>query len=70
MGKLAITGGPKALPEGLGVSWPIVRAGDEEGLLRVFRSGNWWRGGTLEDQAASEDPRIVSLPLRSLLLMR
>lgn len=58
MGKLAITGGPQALPEGLGVSWPVIRDGDEEGLLRVFRSGKWWRGGTLADQAASECGRF------------
>lgn len=53
MSKLAIHGGPKVLPRGLGVRWPIFDKADEAALLRTFRSGQWWRGGTIEQQAAS-----------------
>jgi dTDP-4-amino-4,6-dideoxygalactose transaminase len=53
MAKLALMGGPKVLPNDLGVTWPLIEEGDERKLLEVFRSGKWWRGGTLEDQAAS-----------------
>ena len=55
---LAINGGPKVLPEGIQVTWPGVDRKDEEAVLRVLRSGKWWRGGTIEDQAASECGRF------------
>ncbi len=53
MAKLAIHGGAKTLPQGSGVKWPQFDKKDETALLKVFRSGNWWRGGTIELQAAS-----------------
>ena len=52
MAKLAINGGSKVLPKGLGVRWPQFDKTDENALLKVFRSGNWWRGGSIEQQAA------------------
>lgn len=53
MASLAIHGGSKVLPEGVAVSWPIFDQKDEDALLAVFRSGNWWRGGTIEAQRDS-----------------
>lgn len=53
MAKLAIKGGPKSMPQGSGVKWPQFDKKDEASLLKVFRSGNWWRGGSIEQQAAS-----------------
>lgn len=53
MAKLALKGGNKVLPNGYGVTWPIYDNTDEEALLAVYRSGNWWRGGTIEAQANS-----------------
>lgn len=53
MAKLAFHGGPKAFPKGLGIKWPVFDKTDENALLKVFRSGQWWRGGTMEDQAKS-----------------
>ena len=45
MAKLAINGGGRVLPGGSGVTWPEIDARDERALLKVFRSGKWWRGG-------------------------
>ena len=53
MAKLAIKGGPKSLPQGSGVKWPQFDKKDEASLLKTFRSGSWWRGGTIEGQEAS-----------------
>ena len=58
MGKLAITGGAKVLQEGIKVTWPQFDSRDEEALLGVFRSGSWWRGGTIEAQAESQCGRF------------
>lgn len=58
MAKLAINGGPKVFPKSLAPKWPIFNKTDEAALLRVFRSGQWWRGGTIEQQAASECGRF------------
>ena len=58
MSELAINGGPKTLPGGLGVRWPQSDHRDEEAVLKVLRSGAWWRGGTVETQAASETGRF------------
>ena len=38
--------------------WPEFGVSDEENLLRVFRSGMWWRGGTIDVQAKSECGRF------------
>ncbi|MBN2582061.1 MAG: DegT/DnrJ/EryC1/StrS family aminotransferase [Planctomycetes bacterium] len=54
MAKLAINGGKMVLPKGVQVKWPQFDKSDEKALLAVFRSGKWWRGGTIADQAASE----------------
>ena len=54
MAKLAINGGKAVLPKGLGVKWPQFDKKDEAALLRVFRSGKWWRGGDIKSQAESE----------------
>ena len=53
MAKLAINGGKPVLGKGSGVVWPQFDKTDEAGLLKVFRSGKWWRGGTIEEMAAS-----------------
>lgn len=58
MAKLAIKGGKKVLPKGVAVKWPQTDKTDERALLRVFRSGKWWRGGSVEDQARSECGRF------------
>ena len=50
MAELAIRGGAKVLPGGIDVRWPQFDDTDEAALLAVFRSGNWWRGGTIEAQ--------------------
>jgi len=54
MPELAINGGPRTIPEGLSPKWPVFDQTDERALLRVFRSGKWWRGGTIEQQAEGE----------------
>ena len=54
MSKLAITGGPSVFPEPLTQQWPLFDEKDEKALLDVFHSGQWWRGGTIEAQAASQ----------------
>jgi dTDP-4-amino-4,6-dideoxygalactose transaminase len=53
MAKLAINGGKAVLPKGLGVKWPQFDKKDEAALLKVFRSGKWWRGGDIKSQAES-----------------
>jgi dTDP-4-amino-4,6-dideoxygalactose transaminase len=53
MAQLALKGGPKVLPQGIAVRWPMFDAEDEASLLQVFRSGSWWRGGTIPSQAES-----------------
>ncbi len=53
MAKLALHGGPKVLPRGVAVEWPVFGASEEDAVLKVLRSGNWWRGGTIEAQANS-----------------
>lgn len=58
MGKLAITGATPVLDRPLHQKWPLFDARDERALLKVFRSGQWWRGGTIESQAASECGRF------------
>ncbi|MEW6751959.1 MAG: DegT/DnrJ/EryC1/StrS family aminotransferase [Candidatus Latescibacterota bacterium] len=58
MPQLALCGGTPTLPTPLSAPWPLFRAADEEALLRVFRSGQWWRGGTLQAQADSECGRF------------
>ncbi|MDA0334147.1 MAG: DegT/DnrJ/EryC1/StrS family aminotransferase [bacterium] len=52
MSRLAILGGPPVLDRPLSVRWPQFDATDEKALLDVFRSGKWWRGGTIGEQAA------------------
>ena len=54
MPKLALRGGSKIFPKPIAPQWPIIDKTDERALLKVFRSGQWWRGGTIEAQAASE----------------
>lgn len=54
MAKLAIKGGRKVLPKGVQAQWPQFDKTDEKALLKVFRSGNWWRGGDIVSQARSE----------------
>jgi len=58
MSKLAIRGGPRVFAKDLSVKWPQFDKADEAALLKVFRSGQWWRGGTIEAQAASECGRF------------
>lgn len=59
MSKLAICGGKKMFPKGLALpTWPQFDQRDEAALLKAFRSGQWWRGGTVEEQAASQCGRF------------
>ncbi|MFH1570533.1 MAG: DegT/DnrJ/EryC1/StrS family aminotransferase, partial [Gemmatimonadota bacterium] len=53
MGKLALYGGNPVFAKPLQPQWPQFDGRDERALLEVFRSGSWWRGGTIEGQAAS-----------------
>ena len=53
MAKLAINGGPRVFDKPLAVKWPQFDEKDEKAVLKVVRTGSWWRGGTLEGQAAS-----------------
>jgi dTDP-4-amino-4,6-dideoxygalactose transaminase len=53
MSKLAILGGPKVLPNGTGAKWPIFDKTDENALLKTFRTGKWWRGGTIKEMRES-----------------
>ncbi len=48
MAKLAINGGPKTVTRALGKPWPIFDETEEQALLEVCRSGNWWRGAYAE----------------------
>jgi dTDP-4-amino-4,6-dideoxygalactose transaminase len=45
MGQLALLGGPPAIAEPLGVSWPVFDEREQELLHGVLASGIWWRGG-------------------------
>lgn len=58
MAKLALHGGSKVLPKGLGVEWPVFDRSEETAVLGVLRGGSWWRGGSIEAQAASECGRF------------
>lgn len=58
MGQLAINGGNPVFDRPLQPQWPQFDERDERALLRVLRSGSWWRGGTIEAQAASECGRF------------
>ena len=42
MGKLAVNGGKKVREEAFS-SWPVYDEHEEQALLRVLRSGKWWR---------------------------
>jgi len=42
MRKLAVDGGSRAVPEGLAVSWPIIRDEDKQSVLRVLERGTLW----------------------------
>lgn len=42
--KLAINGGKPVAPDGLKINWPIYDKKEEEALIKVLRSGKWWRG--------------------------
>lgn len=53
MAVLAINGGSKVFDEPIRAKWPEFDQRDEDSLLQVFRSGNWWRGGTVESQELS-----------------
>ena len=53
MSKLAILGGSKVLPNGVGVKWPIFDKSDEKALLHTFRTGKWWRGGSINEMRGS-----------------
>ncbi len=54
MAKLAINGGSKVINQAANIPWPEFDSKDEKALLKTFRSGTWWRGGTIEGQVASE----------------
>lgn len=45
MGNLAITGGPKAVPQRPGSSWPVYDEREKEALIGVLESGRWGRVG-------------------------
>lgn len=53
MSKLALFGGPKVLPKGVRVRWPVFDKKDERSLLETFRSGKWWRGGSIQEMRES-----------------
>lgn len=53
MEKLAIHGGKKIIEESMGKEWPIYGEDEEKILLKVLKSGIWWRGG-YEDQKSSQ----------------
>jgi dTDP-4-amino-4,6-dideoxygalactose transaminase len=54
MAKLAILGGSKVFPKGVGVKYPVFDKKDEKALLDTFRSGNWWRGGDIKGMRESK----------------
>lgn len=54
MAKLAINGGPKTINRPLGKSWPIFGKEEEEALLNVLRSGQWFRRGALPDSPVTQ----------------
>ncbi len=53
MTKLAINGGSPVITDLRMPRWPEFDESDERALLEVFRSGQWWRGGTVEAQEKS-----------------
>lgn len=53
MAKLALCGGIPVISALPAQSWPVFDQQDEQALLKVFRSGQWWRGGTAETQRES-----------------
>ncbi|MFW6058543.1 MAG: DegT/DnrJ/EryC1/StrS family aminotransferase [Phycisphaeraceae bacterium] len=53
MAQLALQGGAPVIETPPEQCWPIFDTRDEQALLEVFRSGQWWRGGTAEAQAQS-----------------
>ena len=55
MAKLAINGGEKAITRDLGKQWPIWDEREEQAVLKVVRSGVWWRGGFQEPK----DSKVV-----------
>ncbi|MEX0886689.1 MAG: DegT/DnrJ/EryC1/StrS family aminotransferase [Phycisphaeraceae bacterium] len=54
MPKLAIHGGSPAAGDVTMPRWPAFDDINEKALVEAFRSGTWWRGGTIESQAASK----------------
>lgn len=54
MAKLAINGGQKAIGRSLGKSWPIFGKEEEEALLNVLRSGQWFRRGASPDSPVTQ----------------
>lgn len=54
MGHLAIAGGTPVFKSALAPKWPVHGVREEQAVLRVMRSGRWWRGGDIESQAKSE----------------
>ena len=53
MASLALRGGTPLFPKELTVPWPQYDSSDEQSLLSCYRSGIWWRGGTIQDQEKS-----------------
>src|SRR5579859_4409246 len=53
MAALAMNGGPKAVTEPLGTSWPVWDDTERRLLSEVLESGRWWRGA-YEDPAQSK----------------
>ena len=52
MPKLAVRGGKKVFPKGMPIpKWPQFDASDQRALVETFRSGVWWRGGTIAAHA-------------------
>jgi perosamine synthetase len=56
MQKLAIHGGPKALPETMELpDWPIVTKEDEDALMRVIKSRDFWGKENAEVKGLEEE---------------
>jgi dTDP-4-amino-4,6-dideoxygalactose transaminase len=54
MAKLAIKGGPKTINRSLGKNWPIFGKEEEEALLKVLHSGQWFRRGAVPDSPVTQ----------------